>query len=251
MNKYFVWNFDDGLEQDKRIIEILKKYGMGATFNINSGMYGDKTYESRIKELGFWETPIDKYLARKHHILPAVEHFRIPENEVLEVYEGFEIASHTLTHQNLRFAGKRAIKKEVAEDVKNLSEKFGREIVGFAYPYGMFSKAAKKILKKNGIKYARTVASTDSFEFPKDPMELPMTSWTIKEDALEKVERFIAAEPVDDDLFFLMFSHGYEFDFGTKEANWEKFEKICEMVAAHDDIICCSTEEAFRRHGDF
>ena len=28
--KYFVWSFDDGLEQDKKIIEILKKYNMGS-----------------------------------------------------------------------------------------------------------------------------------------------------------------------------------------------------------------------------
>ena len=50
--KYFVWSFDDGFEQDKRIIRILKQYGMGATFNLNSGMYGEKTWEGRIGNLG-------------------------------------------------------------------------------------------------------------------------------------------------------------------------------------------------------
>lgn len=41
--KYYAWSFDDGLEQDKKIIKILKEYGLGATFHINSGLYGDKT----------------------------------------------------------------------------------------------------------------------------------------------------------------------------------------------------------------
>lgn len=33
--KYFVWSFDDGLEQDKKIVEILRSFNMGATFNLN------------------------------------------------------------------------------------------------------------------------------------------------------------------------------------------------------------------------
>ena len=45
-----------------------------------------------------------------------------------------------------------------------------------------------------------------------------------------------------------MYAHGYEFDFGTKESNWGKFERICEAVAAHDDVVCCSMGEAFERH---
>ena len=99
--KYFTWNFDDGLQQDKRIIEILKKYNMGATFNLNSGLYGDKTYEGRIGNLGMTEVPAEKFNVNGRHLLPYVEHFRIPEDEVVQVYEGFEIASHTLEHKNM------------------------------------------------------------------------------------------------------------------------------------------------------
>ena len=51
-NKYFSWSFDDGLEQDKRIIQILKKYGIGATFHLNSGLFGVRRYISRIGNLG-------------------------------------------------------------------------------------------------------------------------------------------------------------------------------------------------------
>lgn len=54
----------------------------------------------------------------------------------------------------------------------------------------------------------------------------------------------------EEDLFFLMFAHGYEFDFGTKESNWDKFRRICEAVASRDDVIACSIGEAFRLHGE-
>lgn len=47
----------------------------------------------------------------------------------------------------------------------------------------------------------------------------------------------------------MMFARGYEFDFGTKKSNWDKFERICEVAAAHDDVVCCSIGEAFARHG--
>lgn len=99
--KYFAWSFDDGLEQDKKIIQILKEYGLGATFHLNSGLFGDRTYEGRIGNLGITEKPADSFDSAARHLLPYVPHFRIPEDEILQVYEGFEIASHTRSHVNL------------------------------------------------------------------------------------------------------------------------------------------------------
>ena len=86
--KYFAWSFDDGLQQDKKIIEILKEYGLGATFHLNSGLFGDKTYEGRIGNLGMTEMPAAKYEAKARHLLPYVPHFRIPADELKQVYEG-------------------------------------------------------------------------------------------------------------------------------------------------------------------
>ena len=38
--KAVTFSFDDGIEQDVRAIEILDKYGLKATFNLNSGKFG-------------------------------------------------------------------------------------------------------------------------------------------------------------------------------------------------------------------
>ena len=40
--KYFTLSFDDGLEQDKRIIALMKQYGLKGTFNLNSGLFGQR-----------------------------------------------------------------------------------------------------------------------------------------------------------------------------------------------------------------
>lgn len=246
--KYFVWNFDDGLEQDRKIIEILKKYNMGATFNLNSGLYGEKTYEGRIGNLGMTEMPYEDYQKKKFHLLPYVPHFRIPEEEVKEVYAGFEIASHTLTHKNLKKCTDTEIEREIREDVSNLEKKFGQKITGFAYPYGAVNEKCTQVLKDAGIRYARTVRSDPSFRFPEDPLHMPMTCWHISKKTFDLLDTFVNTDPKDGDMLFVMFAHGYEFDFGTKESSWYKFDKICRFVSSHSDIECVANGEAFRIH---
>ena len=38
--KAFTLSYDDGITQDIRLVELLKKYGVKATFNLNSGLFG-------------------------------------------------------------------------------------------------------------------------------------------------------------------------------------------------------------------
>lgn len=247
-NKYFAWSFDDGLEQDKKIIPILKEFGMGATFHLNSGLFGDKTYEGRIGNLGMTETPAATFDPSKKHLLPYVPHFRIPEDEVVQVYEGFEIASHTCHHVNLFRCDKETRRKEIKDDVDALSAKFGTQVIGFAYPYGVGAKQSRDALKNAGVKYARMARTGKGFRFPEDPLAMPLGCWHISSKTFDRLNEFFAMDTGEDDAFFLMFAHGYEFDFNTKESNWDKLKRICETVASHDDIICCSIGEAVTRH---
>ena len=245
--KFFSWSFDDGLEQDKRIIEILKEYGLGATFHLNSGLFGDKTYEGRIGNLGMTEKPAASFDPNARHLLPYVPHFRIPADEVVQVYEGFEIASHTCHHVNLAKCTERERRAEIADDVNALSALFGQPVTGFAYPYGVGAKQSREALQAAGVQYARMATSKPGFRFPDDPLQLPLSCWHISGKTFDRLDAFFNTE-AEEDLFFLMFAHGYEFDFGTKESNWEKFRRICETVASHDDVITCSIGEALRMH---
>lgn len=241
--KYFCWNVDDGLEEDKRIVKLLREYGMGATFNLNAGMFGKKGMIGRIGNLGIKDVTLDQY-KKSWHILKYCEHFRIPADEVQQVYQGFEIASHGYRHENLKKISEKEAAESIHNDVKALSARFHQNIRGFAYPYGAFTEAAILELQKAGICYARTIERATSFEKPADPMRTPMNGWHIDKDIMQKLDDFICTEAKENDLFFLMFAHGYEFTFNTKESNWDKFKRICDTVASRDDIICCSTAEA-------
>ncbi|MBR3359003.1 MAG: polysaccharide deacetylase family protein [Solobacterium sp.] len=245
--KYFAWSFDDGLEQDKKIIEILRQYGLGATFHLNSGLFGDRTYEGRIGNLGMTETPASSFDPHARHLLPYVPHFRIPEDEIVQVYRGFEIASHTSHHVNLSRCTEETRRAEIRDDVEALSALTGQTVTGFAYPYGAGAKKSRDALKEAGVQYARLAVTKPGFRFPEDPLAMPLSCWHISAKTFERLDAFFQAE-AEEDLFFLMFAHGYEFDFGTKESNWDKFRRICEAVASHDDIIACSIGEALRMH---
>lgn len=246
--KFFAWSFDDGLEQDKKIIKILKEYGLGATFHLNSGLFGNKTYEGRIGNLGMTEKPASGFDPGARHLLAYVPHFRIPEDEVRQVYEGFEIASHTCRHVNLARCSEAKRRAEIGEDIKALCHMFGQRIRGFAYPYGMGAGQSREALKACGVQYARLAVSRPGFRFPENPLAMPLSCWHISGRTFRCLDDFFRMDPGDEDAFFLMFAHGYEFDFETKESSWDKFRKICDRVAAHDDVISCSIGEAFRRH---
>ena len=245
-NKYFVCSFDDGLEQDRRIVQTLKEFGMGGTFHLNSGLLGAPGYTVRIGNLGL-DAP-KNFDPGRRHLLPFVGHSRIPENELLSVYKGFEIAAHTVSHPQLVFTSRRKIEHQIADDVKTLSALFDQEITGFAYPFGFGSRGCRRVLQDAGIRYARIASKAKDFRFPRDPLSLHISAMCISRDAMERVERFIEADATEADLFFLFFAHGYELDFGTRESNWEKFRSICSKVKSAKDIICCSIGDAFRMH---
>ncbi len=246
--KYFTWNFDDGLEEDKEIIRILKSCNMGATFNLNSGLFGKRQMIGRIGNFGIKEIPVEAYKPNKISLLKYGIHYRIPEDEIRQVYDGFEIASHTAEHLNMTKISESQCQEQLLADVHKLEEMFGVSVIGFAYPYGSNNDMTKDVLAANGIEYARTVERAKDFSLPADPLKMPMTAWFTNKDKIDRIQRFIDSQ-AEEDQFFLMFAHGYELDFNTSECNFDIFRRICDMVAGRDDIVCCSTGEALKASG--
>ena len=103
-NKAITFSYDDGVTQDRRLIELFGRYGLKATFNLNSGLLGGYN--------------------------------RVPQQDVAALYAGHEIAAHTLTHPDLLKLGDEAVFREVEEDRLRLSELAGYTVIGMAYPYG-------------------------------------------------------------------------------------------------------------------
>lgn len=222
-NKAVTFSYDDGVTQDKRLIELFNKYGLKCTFNINSALLGQDGYLDREGE--------------------RVTHIKVKPEEVRSLYSGHEIAAHTLTHPSLKDCSDEEILRQVEEDRLRLSELAGYEVVGMAYPggTGCIGTSDEIIREKTGIKYARTTTSTYNFDLQDDlilfnPTVYHHTEW----DAMFSLGRkFLELEPDKPQLFYI-WGHGYEFDIHN---TWDRMEEFCKMISGREDIFYGTNKE--------
>ncbi len=223
--KAITFSFDDGVMQDIRLIEILNKFGLKATFNLNSNLLGT---ENSLELNG-----------------KIVRHDKISPNEVKKVYQGHEIAVHTLTHPNLTRLKEDEIVYQVEEDRKKLSKLFGYEVIGMAYPCGGVNnddRVAKIIKEKTGVKYARTITSTHKFDEQNNLFRFNPSVYYIDCDFEKIVDRFLNLQADIPQLLYI-WGHSYEMDAGY--ISWENFERICEKLSRRSNIFYGTNKEVF------
>lgn len=242
--KYFTLSFDDGLEQDKTTLEMMRKYGIKGTFNLNSGQFGQKAY---IKYKGKYGMGVSD-VAKRSIFWKYAESNRVPEDEIKQVYEGMELATHGVRHVDLSKLAPDEIVSELTDDKTALQKYTDIPVVGHAFPFGKTSENVEKTLKDHGFLYARGVMSEKAkrdFAFPDNPLNFKPTCWHIEDDIEKLVDQFIAAEPGNGDMLFYMWGHGYEFDFESLIGLRNTYERIFDKIASHGEIIKCTNAEAF------
>ncbi|MBQ8495928.1 MAG: polysaccharide deacetylase family protein [Clostridia bacterium] len=221
--KAITFSFDDGVTQDKSLIAILDRYGLKATFNINSGFFGTKNELIR-------------------NGVP-VRHDKPTAKQAISIYRNHEIAAHTLTHPLLPKADDAEVIRQVEEDRRALSSVFGRECIGLAYPCGgrnHDSRVETLVREKTGCLYARTIDSTGNFDLPTDVYAWNPTVYYIDTDEMFRLgEKFLAMTPDTPQLFYI-WGHAYELDAWNF---WERFEDFCRMMSGKDDIFYGTNRE--------
>lgn len=95
--KAVTFSYDDGVTQDRRLVEMMNTYGVKGTFNLNSGI---QSYTN------VWE-----------HSKGLLIH-RMNIEGLKELYQGHEIAAHCLTHADLPKYDEETIRNEILEDKK-------------------------------------------------------------------------------------------------------------------------------------
>ena len=209
--KAFALSYDDGVYQDIRLVEILNRYGLKCTFNLNSGlMNADSVWEAE-----------------------GVRVERMPPEGLPELYRGHEIASHLTRHRNPTELDDATLRADILHDRAALESLFGSEVKGFAYPFGATDSRVETVLAECGVSYARGVNSTQTFDLPADLLHISPTCRHKEDDIFALAERFIALSP-DRPQIFLLWGHSYEFDM---QHGWERFERFCERIAGRDDIF--------------
>ena len=187
--KAVTFSYDDGIEQDRRLVEIFNRYGMKCTFNLNTGI----------------QTPESCFDIEGVHIR------RMPQDGLAELYRGHEIATHGLTHAAPVDMTEQQLEQEFVTDAKNIEKLYGKYPVGMAYAYGAYDDVAVEYLKTIGIRYGRTVGNTHNFALPKDPMRLEATCHHNDEKLFELAEQFLNAEATEENpMLFYIWGHSYE-----------------------------------------
>lgn len=208
--KAFTLSYDDGITQDKRLVEIFNKYNLKATFNLNAGLQS---------EIGSFKL---KDLLIK----------RMNAEDILDLYKGHEIANHGLTHLSLTDIPKKLVIKEILEDRQVHEEMFGVLVRGMAYPYGTYNNTVLEVLKLLEIAYSRTVNNSGRFDLPKNYLEWNPTAHHKDPHLMEIAERFVKGEFNGLGIFYL-WGHSYEFDLDN---NWQVIERLCKYISNREDI---------------
>lgn len=218
IKKAVTFSYDDGITQDVQMIELMNKYGLKGTFNLNSQLLGTGSF-----------------LTGKDY---KICHYKLKPEDVRHVYEGHEVAVHTLTHVNLTTVDDAEVIRQVEQDRLNLSDLAGYEVVGMAYPCGGVNnddRVAQIIKDHTGVRYSRTTDCTNSFEPQKNLYRFNPTSYHHSFDSMrELAEKLITMQPETPQIFYI-WGHSYEQDF--RSDYWSQLEEFFKLISGHEDIF--------------
>ena len=222
-SKVLTLSYDDGVMQDIRLMEIMDRYGIKGTFNINSGLYREEDFV-REKPRG---------------------RMKLSEAKKAYINSGHEIAVHGYKHLSLALLKPDEIIQDVMDDRRNIEREYKTIARGMAYANGSFNDTVIKCLEMCGICYCRTTKKTEGFGFPENWLALNPTCHHNHPELMEMAQKFVedpcTRSPMRNRMFYL-WGHSYEFD---NDDNWHVIEEFCEYVGNKEDIWYATNIEIY------
>lgn len=230
--KAVTFSYDDGPRYDIQMLEIMNKYGMKCTLNVNNYVVDDEKRGSKLTPDEIREHIIDK---------------------------GHEVALHCATHKAPgRISAIDGI-REVLDNRLALEKEFGGIIRGMAYPdngitkidcsTGVTKEGVKNYLKELGVAYSRSLAGdNDRFMLPEDWYEWIPSAHHTNPEILSYIERFLN---IDFEKMYIsgkyprllyIWGHSYEFN---NDNNWDLLETICKNLSDKQDIWYATNIEIY------
>jgi len=199
--------WDDGPATDARLAELLRKYQAKATFNPYPGAHHphDRTPNSG----GYQDFRYDR---------PSLD-------ELKDIYRGFMIGGHTMTHPRLTEVSQEQLKRELSDNMAIIREFFGQPECGMAYPYGAYDETVEAAVREAGYKYARTTRNTKGELSLANPQALHPHCKFSSPDFWQLYEQIRTA----DGVFYFW---GHSFELMDDHELWDEFESKIAKISA-------------------
>jgi peptidoglycan/xylan/chitin deacetylase (PgdA/CDA1 family) len=202
--------WDDGVEDDVRLIEILRKHGAKASFNLNFGLLNQPRSSG-------WSYRDVK------------EVFRLPKERIKEVYEGFLVANHSLSHPYLEQIPIHDAVREIHEGKTQLEQHFGYAVKGFSYPFGTYNPAVQEAVREAGHVYARTTLSVPEIFPCADVTTFHPNCHFMDGEFWKKFEHVKAGNGT-----FYFWGHSYE---NVTDEDWENLDAKIARLSAEGEWV--------------
>ncbi|MBE6359084.1 MAG: hypothetical protein E7057_07555 [Lentisphaerae bacterium] len=205
--------WDDGVLNDVKLADLCRKYNAKATFNLNPALHRAKeriTTGWQFRDTGYY---------------PG----KLAWNEIKDVYDGFEVASHTMCHCNAGEVDDQVFLTEAVSAKVILEDLFQKPCRGFAWPCGRYTDKTADLLQAAGFAYGRTVQNTDTVSAFKHPMILHSSChfqnpefWNIFETA-----------KTTDNIFYFW---GHSYEMMDDENLWAAFEDKLRRLSSDPEV---------------
>ena len=210
--KALTFSYDDGFLGDEQLIGIFNKHGLKGTFNVN-------TSREELQDTARYS-----------------------------IYNGHEVAVHTVNHPFLDAMPGGALVDEILEDRKALEKITGKIVTGMAYPFHRGGEKIDEALTATGISYARVTAPTYKFTLPENWYLWHPTCHHNDEKLDELADTFLTADPNTnmykyEPLLFYVWGHSFEF---VNNDNWYVMENFAKKVENKPEVWYATNKEIYR-----
>jgi peptidoglycan/xylan/chitin deacetylase (PgdA/CDA1 family) len=196
--------WDDGLVSDIRLADILRRHQAKAAFCLNPGLYQ--------KERSFgW-------------VHENTEVWRLSINELHDVYDGFEICSHSMTHPYLTDLSPDKLNWEIMSSRDRLEDIFQKPVLGFCYPFNTYNESIIRAVRSAGYFWARGNQHQDHVYPPSDPLEFHPSCHIFNCDFWTKYDGVKKNNGV-----FFFWGHSYEL---INQSAWDYYEGTIDRISS-------------------
>jgi peptidoglycan/xylan/chitin deacetylase (PgdA/CDA1 family) len=202
--------WDDGVTDDIRLADILRRHHATASFNLNLALHPK-------------ERPTEGWKHKDKEVR------RLARPELTRVYDGFLVANHTATHPHLTRIPPAQARQEIIDGRRELEQLFGYSVEGFAYPYGDHNEAVHEMVREAGHLYARVCENTPSVFPQANPMDFKSSCHFLDPDFWARFDAARASGGV-----FYFWGHSYEI---MTEDDWRDFDEKIERLGTQGEWV--------------